>query len=98
MDRLEAPLFKRMFRVDRETFNYILDKIDVHFTSNEEKATNSSGQPVVLKTRLAISFLWLAGCSYLDLCFAWGIAVSTFYAENGVLWPMLAALDAGFPL
>ena len=98
MDRLEAPLFKRMFRVDRETFNYILDKIDVHFTSNEEKATNSSGQPVVLKTRLAISLRWLAGGSYLDLCFAWGVAVSTFYAENGVLWPTLAALDAVFPI
>ena len=79
-------------------FNFILDKINVHFTSNEEKATNSSGQPEVLKTRLAISFLWLAGGSYLDLCFAWGMAVSTFYAEKGVLRPMLAALDAVFPI
>ena len=98
MDRLEDPLFKRMFRVDRETFYFILEKIQVHFTSNEEKATNCSGQPVLLKTRLAVSLRWLAGGSYLDLCFAWGVAVSTFYAENGVLWPTLAALDMVFPL
>ena len=64
MDRLEAPLFKRMFRVDRETFNYILDKIDVHFTSNEEKATNSSGQPVVLEDKTS-NFIAVAGRRFL---------------------------------
>jgi hypothetical protein len=60
MDRLEAPLFKRMFSVDRETFDFILDKIEVNFTSNEAKATNISGQPVVLKTRLAVNGCWLS--------------------------------------
>ncbi len=48
MYRLEAPLFKRMFTVNREMFYFILDKIEVHFTS---------GQPVVLKTRLALFYV-----------------------------------------
>jgi hypothetical protein len=102
MNRLEAPLFKRMFRVDREPSSLFWKKIQVHFTSSEENVDNSSGQPVVLKTRLAVSLWWLAGGSYLDLCFAWGMVVSTFYAENGVLWPTLAALKMvfllGFPI
>ncbi len=39
-----------------------------------------------------MSLRWLAGGSYLDLCFAWGVGVATFYADNGVLWPMLQAI------
>lgn len=98
MDSLEAQLFKRMFRVDYDTFYHVLDKIEPHFNLNVAKAINSSNQPIVLKTRLAVSLRWLAGGSYLDLCFAWGIATSTFYAEQGVLWPTLTALDAVFPM
>ena len=70
MDSLEAPLFKRMFRVDYDTFYHILDKIEPHFNLNVANAINSSGQPIVLKTRLVVSLRCLAGRSYLDLCFA----------------------------
>jgi len=65
---------------------------------NEAKAENSSGAPIVLKTRLAVTLRWLAGASYLDLCFAWGVATSTFYHADGVLWPTIAAIDAAFEL
>lgn len=98
MDRLDPSLFKRMFRVSRDVFEYLLDKLEPSFSSNECQAKNSSGEPIALKTRLAVSLRWLAGGSYLDLCFAWGLGVSTFYAENGVLWPTLQALDELFPL
>jgi hypothetical protein len=53
-------------------------------------------------TRLAVTLRWLAGGSYIDLCFAWGVSVASFYGENGVLWPTIEALDdhlkLGFPL
>ena len=98
MDRLDPSLFKRMFRVSRDVFEYLLDKLEPSFSSNECQAKNSSGEPIALKTRLAVSLRWLAGGSYLDLCFAWGLGVSTFYAENGVLWPTMQALDELFPL
>jgi hypothetical protein len=39
---------------------------------------------------------WLAGASYLDLCFAKGVATSTFYHWDGVLWPIVATIDASF--
>lgn len=72
-------MFKRMFRVDRETDNVILEKVTPRIIyRDEQKATNSSGTPIPLKTWLAITLCWLAGASHLDLCFAWGIAHSTF--------------------
>ncbi len=99
MDSLEDSLFKRMFRVDRDTFNHILGKIEPFFPVNVSKAVNSSGQGVALKTRLAVSLRWLAGGSYLDLCFAWGLGLSTFYdPEYGILWRTLQAIDAVFPM
>ena len=55
------------------------------------------------ETRLAASLRWLAGGSYLDICFAFGISDGTFYkAERGPLWPTLEAIDReleiSFPL
>lgn len=99
MDRIDPSLFKRMFRVDRCTFDEVLGRIAPHMRCrNEAKAENSSGAPIVLKTRLAVTLRWLAGASYLDLCFAWGVATSTFYHADGVLWPTIAAIDAAFEL
>ncbi len=96
---LFVALFKRMFRVDKETFSELLDCI-VPFMQqkNLTKARNSSGSPIVLKARLAVTLRWLAGASYLDLCFAFGIAPSTFYHPAGVLWPTLEAIDAAFTI
>ncbi len=62
------------------------------------KACNSSGAPIVLVTRWAVTLRWLAGGSYLDLCFAWGVATSTFYHPDGVLWRTIEAIDAAFDL
>jgi len=95
MDRLCPGVFKRMFRVNRDTFHNILDRILPHFPSqDEQKAINSSGAPIELQTILAVTLCWLAGASFLDLCFAQGISCSTFYHPKGVLWPILEALDA----
>ena len=84
------------------TTSYI-QKIKPLFSVNVSKAVNSSGHSVTLKTRLAVSLRWLAGGSYLDLCFAWGLGILTFYdTDNGVLWRTLQAIDEvfhmGFPV
>ena len=98
MNRLGEAIFKRMFRIDRATFDVVLSGMESDFTINATKAGNSSGEPISLTTRLAVSLRWLAGGSYLDLCFAWGVGTSTFYAEKGVLWPTLVALDSIFSM
>ncbi len=60
------------------------------------KATNSSGSQISAKTRLAVTFWFLACGSHIDLYFAWGIGYSTLYSERGVLWPTIEAIDAVF--
>jgi hypothetical protein len=82
MDRLDDSTFKRMFRVDRSTFDKILVAIEPFLEEKKvEKAINSSGSSISNKTRLAVTLHWLAGGSYNDLCFAWGVGKSTFYSE-----------------
>jgi hypothetical protein len=102
MGALSDVAFKKMFRVDHDTFNSILENISPFINvTNEVKAFYSFGGPIPLQMKLAVSLRWLAGGSYLDLCFAWGVAFSTFYHPNGVLWPTLEAIDTayftGFP-
>jgi hypothetical protein len=55
MDILDDSLFKQMFHVDKETFNYILQKTEPLFSVNLSKAVNSSGHSATLKTRLTVS-------------------------------------------
>jgi hypothetical protein len=99
MDRLTPTVFKNMFRVDRPTFDEVLDSISPFISArDEQKAINSSGSVITMKTRLAVTLCWLAGGSYLDLCFAWGVSSSTFYHPEGIIWPVLEAIDAAFTI
>jgi hypothetical protein len=76
-------MFKCMFRVDRATFDEILITIEPFLEQKKvEKAINSSSSPISNKTRLAVTFRWLAGGSYIDLCFAWGIGKSTILVNE----------------
>lgn len=56
------------------------------------------GGSVSTTVRLAVTLRWLAGASYLDLCFAWGISRSFFYSSRGAVWPTIEAIDAHFSL
>jgi hypothetical protein len=51
---------------------------------------------------LAVTLRWLAGGSYLDICFAFGVSTGSFYRSDGILWGTFAAIDnnleIGFPL
>jgi hypothetical protein len=68
MDLLKTIHFKRMFRVDREMFAELLDKIAPFVAVKDaSKACNSLGSPITLKSRLAVTLRWMAGGSYLDL-------------------------------
>jgi len=99
MDHLDANMFKRMFRVDQYTFDEILEAITPFLDEkNAQKAINSSGSPVTNKTRLAVTLQWLAGSSYIDLCFAWGVTCSTFYSERGIIWPTIESIDLAFDM
>jgi hypothetical protein len=63
---------------------------------NKQKATNSSGCPISMKTWLAVTLRWLVG--HLDICFAFGVANSTFFSDQRVLWPTIMAIDEVFTM
>lgn len=100
--RLSDLIFTRMFRVDRDSFYELVENIEIKLVRNEVRAKSSSGSSINTITRLAVTLRWLAGASYLDLCFAWGVSKTSFFGERGVLWPIIEALDEllqlGFPL
>lgn len=98
MEHLDVETFLCMFRVDRDTFNELEERIAPLVHRDEVKAVNSSGQAITARTKLAVTLRWLAGGSYIDICFAWGISKSSFFnADRGVLWPTIDALDAVLP-
>ena len=96
MGELSDSVFKLMFRIDRPSFEYLASRLKNSLDRNELLATNSSGSPVTVTTRLAVTLRWLAGGSYLDICFGWGIGHSTFFSDRGVLWPTIEALNELF--
>ena len=62
----------------------------------ERKARHSSGSPILITTRVAVTLCWLAGASHLDLWFAPGISSSTLYSRRGALWPTIKAINLAF--
>lgn len=103
MDNLSASEFKRMFRLNREAFYWLLLKVrrDIEPKPSLKQSLHFQRE-ITGKTKLAVTLRWLAGGSYLDICFAFGVATSTFYKSDGVLWGTIAAIDnhidIGFPL
>jgi hypothetical protein len=102
MDALTGQQFKRLFRMSRNGFNSLLTDIGPFLlTPNEQQAKNGSATSISAKTRLAVTLRWLAGGSYLDICFSYGVGVGTFFQADGPLWNTMeaidAALDIGFP-
>jgi hypothetical protein len=101
MDQLSDTHFKRMFRLSRQAFDALLEKVSDLLVGEEEYGVYSSGSPITPKTKLAVALRWLAGGSFIDICFEFGIGFGGFFQDGGVLWGTLEALDAamdlGFP-
>lgn len=99
INELSDKHFTRMFRLDRVAFNDLLQKISTILSEkNEQKAIYSSGSCINNFCRLAMTLRWLAGASYLDLCQLYQVDSSTFYAEDGILWPTMEAINQAVPL
>jgi hypothetical protein len=102
MDRLSDHIFLKTYRLDRASFNELVEQIDPLIRRDAVKATASSGSEIPTRTRLAVTLRWLGGGTWCDIVFAYGISCSVFYSDRGVLWPTIEAIDAklglGFPL
>jgi DDE superfamily endonuclease len=103
MDNLSASEFRRMFRLSREAFYWLLLKLKMDLQPKASlRQRLHFDREITAKTKLAITLRWLAGGSYLDIYFAFGVAISTFFKSDGILWGTIAAIDnnidIGFPL
>lgn len=101
VNNLTENEFSKIFRLSRVGFSELLSLIEPFMhDADEVMAKRSSGTAISKRTKLYATLRYLAGGSYLDICFAWGLAKSTFYStcpEKGVLWPTLEALDQALP-
>ncbi len=94
---MDASTFRKMFRLDRPLFDELINIVEPFLKQCDEgKARNSSGSPILITTRVAVTLCWLAGASHLDLSFAPGISSSTFYNSRGALWPTIKAINMAF--
>jgi hypothetical protein len=77
--KLNDMWFTRNYRLSRQRFFLIIDSLSMLPTANDY-GVMSSGSIVHPIIRLAITLRFLAGGSYLDICFGYEISVSAFYA------------------
>ena len=76
MEQLSDKEFKKMFRLSREAFYWLLHKIHHHISPAASLRQKVQLERNILPaTKLAVTMRWLGGGSYLDICFAFGIAV-----------------------
>jgi hypothetical protein len=101
MEAMSDVHFKRMFRMSRRTFEVLeeklMDLLGDEFV-DEEQAARSSGSHINLRTRLACTLRWLAGGSYLDICFEFGVAPGSFFVDGGLLSGTMTLLDEAFQI
>lgn len=97
---ISDSIFLKMFRMTRRGFVKLLAMIEPYMQDiNGEMADRSTDAGAISnETKLYVTLRWLAGGSYLDLAFAWGISIASFYAEDGVIWPTIHAIDTALTI
>ena len=94
MEVISELEFKKMFRMSRSSFTYLLSEIDskTNHTESEESirnAVNSSGSALSKKAKLGkLMFKAKLG--------TFGIAIGSFFHEYGPLWNTITAIDETF--
>jgi len=74
MDEIPEKEFKRMFRLDLQTFQAVLKKIERRLERPMPERAKARGDALPPKLMLACALRFLAGGSYLDICF--GLEIS----------------------
>jgi hypothetical protein len=74
--------FKACFRMNREVFRLLLNKLEPFMVCDLEMARRSSGSAISPSTRLAMALRMLAGASYVDVFFAFKVSQAAAYANT----------------
>ena len=91
LTEMDPVFFKKFFRMDRETFDILLNLIEDKLTKNKIKAKNSSKYPISPVIKLSLALRYLSGGSYLDLAFGFNVAHNHIMAY---VWEVLKAIDS----
>jgi hypothetical protein len=88
--------------MSRVAFNSLLDLITpfLHNTK-EEMRRKSSSSFISNETKLYTMLRWLAGGSFINICFAWGISKASFFSTDlskGIIWPVMEAIAIVFEI
>jgi len=106
IDQLPEYVFKAIFRVSRDVFDQILNKISAHLPSNPDldhvvnNVEGKKGQTLPTKVKLLATLRYMAGGMKWDICLALKIGFGSFFQENkyGVVWPILDAIDQSYSI
>ena len=96
MEFMSDKNFGKMFRMSKRSFKVLLQKLDDLNTKEDNYVDRKSY--ACMKTKLAITLRWLAGGSYIDICFAFGIGTGSFFHDDGVLWGTMRLIDIAFQI
>eukprot|EP00981_Chlorochromonas_danica_P014836 scaffold9059_cov170-Ochromonas_danica.AAC.2 len=80
VNHLSDAMFSTMFRMDRAAFASLLRLVSPFLPDiDEHMAIVSSGSYITKATKLYATLRYLAGGSYIDICFVWGISKTSFF-------------------
>ena len=82
--------FRRIFWMSRESFGVILSRVRERIKKDERRALNGACGVVPPELRLAMMLRFLAGASYLDIGWVYGVHRSTLYA---VIWETIEVIN-----
>lgn len=87
---LDDHEFTRYYRVDKPTFQHILERLRPALTTDEEMARRGSSGPISPELQLSMTLRFLAGGSYLDIMLLHGVHRSTFFV---IIWRVIDAIN-----
>ena len=82
--------FERRVRMQRVSFDKLVEKIRAPLSVNPEQASNRGG-PIIPEVCLYCTLRWLSGGSYLDVTDIAGVSTASFYR---ILWKTIRAIIA----
>ena len=88
--QLDDVMFRRQFRLCREDFLFVVNKISVALHVNRQQAINSSGSSIPVELMLMITLRILAGASYLDMIH-YHVHVDSV---NKIVWSVVCAIHS----
>jgi hypothetical protein len=97
MDLMSEKEFRVQYRMRRDIFNCLLQKILPNISLSERgviNGNNSSGLIIEPKIKLAVTLRYLAGASHLDLSFGYEVSkFGLFNQTNCIFWKTIEAIN-----